>query len=52
MARSELSPSGLVQLGGEQWTAEIEDGAEPVAKGARVEVLRVDGLRLRVRRKQ
>jgi membrane-bound serine protease (ClpP class) len=48
----DLNPSGIVQLGGEQWTAQVEPGAEPIMKDTQVEVVRVDGLRLVVRRKQ
>ncbi len=48
-ARSELSPSGTVQVAGELWTAESE-GEKPIPKGARIEVISVEGLRLRVRR--
>ncbi len=47
-ARSELSPSGTVQVAGELWTAESE-GEKPIPKGARIEVIGVEGLRLRVR---
>jgi membrane-bound serine protease (ClpP class) len=49
-ARTELKPSGTVQLAGEQWTAELVEGEEPLPKGARVVVERVEGLRLRVRK--
>lgn len=50
MAVTELNPRGLVQLGGEQWSAELVEGAEPAPYGARVRVERVEGLRLIVRR--
>ena len=49
-ARSDLSPAGLVQVGGELWTAELVDGEEAVARGTRVEIVAVEGLKLRVRR--
>lgn len=45
-ARSSLSPTGQVQLGGEQWTAELVAGEGPLEKGARVQVVRVEGLKL------
>lgn len=45
-----LNPRGQVQLGGELWSAELSDDAEPLPKGARVEVVKVDGLRLLVRK--
>jgi membrane-bound serine protease (ClpP class) len=50
VARSGLSPSGLVLLGGEQWTAELAEGEEPLQTGARVEVVGVRGLKLVVRK--
>lgn len=50
VARSALAPDGLVQLGGESWTAELVDGEGALAQGERIEVVEVDGLRLRVRR--
>lgn len=49
VARSELAPSGMVQVAGELWSAELEGRSQPVPAGERVEVVRVDGLRLRVR---
>ena len=50
IARATLSPSGPVQLGSELWTATLEDRSVRVAKGERVEVVRVEGLRLIVRK--
>lgn len=50
VARSNLQPAGLVQLGGEQWSAELAPGEAPLAKGERVEVVEVQGLKLVVRR--
>jgi membrane-bound serine protease (ClpP class) len=50
VARSDLSPTGIVQLGGEQWTAELVDGEQAVTKGTRVEIVAVEGLKLRVRK--
>jgi len=47
---TELNPRGIIQLGGEQWTAEAENETLPVAIGERVKVIRVDGLHLWVRR--
>jgi membrane-bound serine protease (ClpP class) len=49
-ARSDLSPAGLVQIGGELWTAELVDGEESLTKGTRVEIVAVEGLKLRVRK--
>jgi membrane-bound serine protease (ClpP class) len=48
VARSELSPSGSVLLGNELWTAEL-DGEGKLPKGAQVKVVKVEGVRLRVR---
>ncbi|MEW6566613.1 MAG: nodulation protein NfeD [Chloroflexota bacterium] len=50
-ARSPLAPRGMVQVAGELWSAELEPGASAVAEGEAVEVIGVDGLRLRVRPK-
>jgi membrane-bound serine protease (ClpP class) len=47
---TELNPRGIIQLGGEQWTAEAEGETLPVSIGERVKVLRVEGLKLWVRR--
>jgi membrane-bound serine protease (ClpP class) len=46
-AESALNPEGRVYVRGEYWTARSD---EPVAAGERVEVVGVEGLRLRVRR--
>jgi membrane-bound serine protease (ClpP class) len=48
--RKELSPKGMVQAEGELWSAESEDGSR-IEAGARVEVARVEGVRLIVRKK-
>jgi membrane-bound serine protease (ClpP class) len=49
-ARTDLSPTGSVQVGGELWSAELEDGSSFVSSGTRVEVVKVDGLRVIVRK--
>ncbi|HMN61207.1 MAG TPA: nodulation protein NfeD [Anaerolinea sp.] len=49
IARSELNPSGSVQLGGELWTATLESGGK-IPKGSRVAVVRVEGIQLVVRK--
>ena len=46
-ARTPLSPEGMVWVDGALWNATIE--GEAVAAGARVEVVAIDGLQLRVR---
>ncbi len=48
--RTNLDPKGSVQVGGELWSAELEEGASKLPAGTRVEVVKVDGLRLVVRK--
>jgi membrane-bound serine protease (ClpP class) len=48
--RETLDPKGMVQARGELWSAESEDGST-LAAGECVEVVRVEGLRLIVRKK-
>jgi membrane-bound serine protease (ClpP class) len=43
---SELNPTGLVRIGGELWRAEAR---EPIGQGTRVQVLEVQGTKVRVR---
>jgi membrane-bound serine protease (ClpP class) len=50
IVRSDLTPKGSVQVGGELWTAELEGGSGKIPAGTRVEVVRMDGLRLIVRK--
>ncbi len=50
LSRTELSPKGSVQVGGELWSAELEEGSASLPAGSRVQVVRVDGLRLIVRK--
>ncbi|MEN4042533.1 MAG: nodulation protein NfeD [Anaerolineaceae bacterium] len=45
-----LNPRGTVSLLGEEWSAELIEGAGPAREGEPVEVIRVDGLTLKVRR--
>jgi membrane-bound serine protease (ClpP class) len=47
--RTPLAPAGSVQVAGELWSAAVEAGAPGIAAGERVEVVGVEGLRLRVR---
>lgn len=49
-SRGPLAPRGLVQLGGESWTAELSPGEPHMADGEMVEVVAVKGLKLVVRR--
>jgi membrane-bound serine protease (ClpP class) len=48
--REAHGPKGMVQAEGELWSAESEDGSE-LARGDRVDVVRIEGLRLIVRKK-
>jgi len=50
IARADLAPSGPVQLGSELWSATLEDLSARAAKGTRVEVVRMDGLHVHVRK--
>jgi len=50
IARTDLAPKGNVQLGSELWSAELEDQAYSVRAGSRVEVVKVDGFHLVVRK--
>jgi membrane-bound serine protease (ClpP class) len=50
VVRQPLSPRGTVQSQGELWSAESEDGSA-LEEGAPVEVIRVKGIRLIVRRR-
>lgn len=47
VARTDLAPEGMVHVAGEMWMASAEEGL--VQQGARVRVVAVNGLRLRVR---
>ena len=48
--RDALAPVGTVQLGGELWTAQVVEGEEVLQAGERVEVVRLEGNRLLVRK--
>jgi membrane-bound serine protease (ClpP class) len=50
VARTDLNPKGSVQVGGELWTAELEDDSDSLPAGTRIQVIKVDGLRLIVRK--
>lgn len=52
IARGDIAPHGQVQLQSELWTAELIDGEEAIQNGERVEVVQVEGLRLKVRKHQ
>jgi membrane-bound serine protease (ClpP class) len=48
--RTALAPVGQVQVAGELWSAELDQGQPRLSPGTRVVVTGVEGLRLRVRR--
>ncbi len=49
--RRELNPRGQVQVAGELWTAELaEDQPGPLPPGSQVQVIGIEGLRLKVRK--
>ncbi len=50
VARSDVEATGQVQLESELWTAEAAEGSGKIRKGDRVEVVEVQGLRLKVRK--
>lgn len=50
-ARSWSGVAGQVQLGSELWSAETAEDSDPIGKGDNVEVVKVEGLRLKVRKK-
>jgi membrane-bound serine protease (ClpP class) len=50
-AVSAIDPSGQAQVAGELWSADLADASGGIERGDRVEVVRVEGLRLKVRKK-
>ena len=50
IARTAIDPTGQVQAGSELWTAELAEGESRIRKGERVEIVKVEGLRVRVRK--
>lgn len=50
VATTDFAPDGNVRVGSELWSAEKVDLTEPIAKGERIEVVEVEGLRLKVRK--
>jgi len=51
LAISEIDPSGQVQVASELWSADVAEGSRKIRKGDVVEVVKVEGLRLKVRKK-
>jgi membrane-bound serine protease (ClpP class) len=50
IARTDIDPTGQVQSGAELWTAELEEGQSKIARGDKVEVVKVEGLKVIVRK--
>jgi len=50
IARTDIDPLGQVQAGSELWSAVLAEGSGKVLAGESVEVVGVDGLRLKVRK--
>jgi membrane-bound serine protease (ClpP class) len=46
-----LEPIGIVRVGGELWSAALEDEKQVLEPGARIQVVQVDGIKLVVRKK-
>jgi membrane-bound serine protease (ClpP class) len=51
VAVTPIDPVGQVQAGSELWSAELAEGAGKIERGDTVEVVRAEGLRLKVRKK-
>jgi len=51
IATMDIDPSGQVQTGSELWSAERIEGSGKIHKGDKVEVVKAEGLRLKVRKK-
>ncbi len=49
-AQGELDPHGQVRVQGELWSAELTEGAAPIHPGEKIEVVKVEGLRLKVKK--
>jgi membrane-bound ClpP family serine protease len=52
VADGAIDPEGWVRIGAERWRAVLAAGAEPIAAGARVRILGVEGLVVRVEREE
>jgi membrane-bound serine protease (ClpP class) len=52
IARTDINPTGQVQSGAELWTAELAEGQGKIREGEKVEVVKVEGLKLKVKKKR
>jgi membrane-bound serine protease (ClpP class) len=50
VAVSDLSPGGIIHIGGENWSAQLADETAFAPKGARVKAIRIQGLTIVVSR--
>lgn len=51
-AVSDIDPAGQAHVAGELWSVDLSDGSGRIQKGDKLEVVKVEGLRLKVRKKQ
>jgi len=49
-AKGRIDPHGQVQVQSELWSAELAEGVEPIQSDEKIEVVKVEGLRLKVRK--
>jgi len=52
IARGDLDPQGKIQIHGEIWNAVNQFPEHPIKKGEEVEVIRVEGMKLMVKKKE
>jgi len=50
IAKTNLSPDGMILVEGEDWSARVEEGE--IKTGEEVEVIGVEGLKLKVKKRQ
>jgi membrane-bound serine protease (ClpP class) len=50
IARTDIDPTGQVQSGAELWTAELDEGQGRIDQGEKVQVVKVEGLKVIVRK--
>jgi membrane-bound serine protease (ClpP class) len=50
IAHTRIAPRGEVQVAGERWTGQLDDGEAAIAAGTHIEVVRVEGVRLIVKK--
>jgi membrane-bound serine protease (ClpP class) len=50
IARTDIDPTGQVQSGAELWSAELDEGQGRISRGDKVQVVKVEGLKVIVRK--